>query len=176
MLVLVIDPGGVLGGAGVELLGGDHAAVEQQPLERRQPALVVAGVVPVLLGRRDLGDQTVPEIVPGVQLVVAQGDRHAEDAPLPGRLEDQLAVLARHGQAVAEILDASDRTSSLRRLLAGNHAPEAMHRPADLGHADHGVARDQRRQLLLGQIPRCRPGAPGAPCSAPRRCCPRRAP
>ena len=60
----------------------------------------------MLLGGGDLRDQMVPEIVPGVELVVAQGDRHAEDAPLPGRLEDQFAVLARHGQVVAEILDA----------------------------------------------------------------------
>ena len=66
MLVLVIDAGGVLGGARVELVGGDHARVEQQALERRQPALVVARVVAVLLGRRDLGDQAVAEVVPGV--------------------------------------------------------------------------------------------------------------
>ena len=60
----------------------------------------------MLLGGGDLGDQVVAKVVPGVDLVVAQRDRHAEDAPLPGRLEDQLAVLARHGQVVAQILDA----------------------------------------------------------------------
>ena len=73
----------------------------------------------MLLGRRDLGDQAVAEVVPGVDLVVAQRDRHAEDAPLPGRLEDQLAVLARHGQVVAEVLDALGRSSSLRRVSRG---------------------------------------------------------
>ena len=106
MLVLVIDPGGVLGSAGVELVGSDHTAVEQQALERCQPALVVTGGVPVFLSGRDLRDQMIPKIVPGVHLVIAQDDRHAEDTPLPGRLENELPVLAGHGQAVAEILDA----------------------------------------------------------------------
>ena len=70
----------------------------------------------MLLGGRDLRDQAIAKIVPGVDLVVAQRDRHAEDAPLPGRLEDELAVLARHGQVVAEILDAS---IGHRRSVAG---------------------------------------------------------
>jgi len=61
----------------------------------------------MLFSGRDLRDQMIPKIVPGVQLVVAQDDRHAEDTPLPGCLENQLPVFARHGQAVAQILDAS---------------------------------------------------------------------
>src|SRR5215204_3022300 len=45
VLVLVIDSGGILGSTRVELVGGDHTAVEQQEFERRQPALVVSRVV-----------------------------------------------------------------------------------------------------------------------------------
>src|SRR5438552_2968750 len=82
------------------------SATFERALERREPALVVAGGVPVRLGRRDLGAEAVAEGVPVVDLVVAQRDRHPEDAPLPGGREDQFAVLARYGQVVAQVFDA----------------------------------------------------------------------
>ncbi len=59
----------------------------------------------MLLGGGDLGHQAVAEGVPVEDPVVAERDRHAEDPPLPGGLEDQLAVPARHGQVVAQVLD-----------------------------------------------------------------------
>jgi hypothetical protein len=107
-----------LGGTDVEVLGGDHARVEQEALERRQPALVVARGVAVLVGRGDLGDQAVAEIVPVVDLRVAERDRHPEDAPFPRRFEDQFAVFARHGQVVAQVLDprVAHRRPSVRYL------------------------------------------------------------
>src|SRR5215204_3074224 len=79
VLVLVIDPRGVFGRARVELLGADHTAIEQQAFERRQPALVVTGSVLVLFSGRDLRNQMISKIVPGVQLVIAEDDRHAKD-------------------------------------------------------------------------------------------------
>ena len=80
----------------------------------------------------------VPKIIPGVELIITEDDGHAEDAPLPGSLENELPILPGHGQAVAEILDAS--IGHLRAALAWDHA--LKDRPTDLGHADHGVARD----------------------------------
>src|ERR687898_2448661 len=92
VLVLVIDAGSVFGSPCVEFLGGDHTAVEQQAFKRCQPALVVTRDVLVLFSGRDLRDQMIPKIVPGIHLVIAQDDRHAEDAPLPGSLENELPV------------------------------------------------------------------------------------
>ena len=105
MLVLVVEAGDEFRGARIELLGGEHARLQQEALEGGQPALVVARAVPVLLGGGDLGGEPIAEGVPGVALAVAHGDRHAEDAPLPRCLEHQLAVLARHRQVVAQVLD-----------------------------------------------------------------------
>ena len=107
MLVLIEQPGGELARARVELVRGQHPLFEQEALERRQPALVVPGRVAVPLRLGNLQRQPVPEVIPGELPAVAQGHGHAEDPPLPRRLEDQLAVPARDRQLIAEVLDPS---------------------------------------------------------------------
>ncbi len=60
----------------------------------------------LLLGNRDLCRQPVTELIPGKCLLVAQRDSHTEDAPLPGCLKDEFAVLAWDGEIVAHVDDA----------------------------------------------------------------------
>src|SRR4051794_37386935 len=90
---------GVVAGAGLELvqargelLVGEKALLDQEMLERLEPALVVGRVTVLAVRRRDLLDQLVTKLVPVEQLLLVHRDRQAEDARLPGRVEHELAV------------------------------------------------------------------------------------
>lgn len=68
-----------------DLVNGDDAALDEQPLERVVPALVVAPGVP---------DGPGPEFLPLDDAALAQRHREPERAALPRRVEDKLAVPA----------------------------------------------------------------------------------
>src|SRR5262249_59498546 len=70
----------------------DEALPGQQRLERGEPDLVVDERVRPPLRGRDLRDQGLPELLPLVQALLVQRDRHAERPPLPGLVEPHLAV------------------------------------------------------------------------------------
>src|SRR5215472_7602449 len=79
----------------VELGAADQPFLGEQALERGEPTLVVAQRLRPLAHARNLVDEAPPELLPGVVTLVVEGHGHPEHAALPGRLEDQLAVLAR---------------------------------------------------------------------------------
>src|SRR5206468_256330 len=77
------------------LCGGDlgerrDAALDHEPLERGEPAVVVrrAGACP------DLGDQALLELSPRDPKALDDAERHAERSSLPRRFEDELTVAA----------------------------------------------------------------------------------
>src|ERR1700687_1934511 len=90
-------------GAVVELFGCDHALVREEALERGEPALVVTRGFGLAARRGDLVDEAFLELLPGVEPLVVERHGHAEDAPCPRRIEDQLAILAGRGDGAFHI-------------------------------------------------------------------------
>ena len=82
----------------LELARPDQAARREHTLERREPGLVVLEFTPSGLGGRNGRDEGLPELFPGDDPFLGQRHRHAEDAPLPGRVEDELTVLTGHAR------------------------------------------------------------------------------
>lgn len=150
VLMLVVGAGDELRRARIEFGGGDDAGIEQQALERGEPALMVARAVPVRLGGGDLGGRAVAEGIPGVAPVVDERDRHAEDASLPGGRQDEFAVLARPPPRAAT------RTQPTQRPAGQTGFLNAHERHAIIGPQAYYRCVDQpsrtRRPVRLGRL------------------------
>jgi hypothetical protein len=78
----------------------DHAEVDDHLGERDRPRFVIGA-------RRigvDGGDEALPKLVPVEPAQLYDGERHAEDPPLPRRVEDELTVLARECSRTRHLL------------------------------------------------------------------------
>src|ERR1700674_1041850 len=86
----------VFSGAPIDLLRRNDTLFDEERLERIEPARVIVLLPAGKRGcaRGDLRHQSVAEGVPFVGALLVQQDRDPEGAPLPWRLEDELAVLA----------------------------------------------------------------------------------
>src|SRR5215469_3526206 len=86
-----------------QVLGPDEPFRAHHPLQRPQPALVVAPALTGGMGglpRGDLADQRLPEVLPVDAPGVMERERHPERPALPRRGEDQLTVVpGRRGRA-----------------------------------------------------------------------------
>src|SRR4029453_19416204 len=91
-------------GAGVQ-----QALVGEQPFEGVQPAFVVARGFALALGVRDLGDELGLKRAPLEGCFVAHGHGHAEDAALPGLVEDELPVFSRQRRPAGHVGDFAAR-------------------------------------------------------------------
>src|SRR3954447_10138788 len=118
VVVLVVVVLLELGHARLDLAAAQDALGRQEPLDRGEPALVVAPVAVraavLVLPLRDLGDQLLPEALPLEGVALREGDCNAERAALPGRLEDELAVRARRRRCALRIGRECGRDRALR--------------------------------------------------------------
>src|SRR5690242_1117970 len=140
----------VTGGERRELLGavGQLAGVHQalgggRPLQRAQPALVVAPALPGRMGRvpvADLADQRPAEVFPVDQAGLAEGQRQAKRPALPRRGKHQLAVVTWRCRGPGGVEEAGRVGVS-----------------SGTGHGAHPGERRERRpwahRILLGEPP-----------------------
>src|SRR6266498_1453567 len=95
VLVAMIVTGGPVAQnvrAAVDVVRRHDTALEQQRLERTEPAVVVAVLPGLVRPACHLGDQAGLEVLPGEQPLIGQCGRETEGAALPRLVEDQLAV------------------------------------------------------------------------------------
>src|SRR5579871_5796912 len=116
--------------ARLDLPLGEQPPLQQQPLERGEPALVVAplaALVGAALPGGDLGDQRLAEPLPGERLPLGERERDPEGAALPGGGEHELAVRARRRRRPGGLL----RERSGERARAA-HLPRRRGRPVPI--------------------------------------------
>ena len=126
------------GGQLVHRGSGDDLELRHDRLERLLPALVVAVLAHgIRLPALHRLDEMVAEVVPAEVAPFHQGHRHGESPALPGRVEHQLTVEPGRGGWAFDVEG------------QGHRRPSGS---AGLGHSHHGVAGDEPRQLLLGEV------------------------
>ena len=143
----------------VEVGVRQRAVARQHGLQRGEPVLVVRPRLAAVarLPPLDRIDQRELELAPLVLPGVVGRHGHRERPQLPRLLERSALAPASRSPA--------PRRGGGRRRAPSRPAGSPSGRLRRAG-ADHGVAGDERGQLLLARGPRCPPAAPGAPSSA----------
>src|SRR4051794_7977260 len=117
-MVMARRPGVELLGPGPQLLGANHAAGLQHPLQGQQPAPVVAegllvGRFAFGLGHR--GDELLAEVLPVEDAAGVEGHGQAEGPALPWLAENQLAVATRRRAGTVDVEDGGGLRGGHRR-------------------------------------------------------------
>src|SRR5262249_44542803 len=100
----------------LDLPGGQQGPDPQHALEGGQPGFVVAKLAGTRFRRAELADQRLANLLPGEAPLLRKGHGHAEHAPLPRSIEDQLPVAARHRAGPVEVGEKAMQ-AQVRRII-----------------------------------------------------------